>query len=108
MSKILKLLASIYGLLYVLFMVSGQYGDSGYEPLVVKILFAIFLVGYLTIWKNEIYGGLIFVLWWIGLWYLGIFIAEHDKGAGVVMGAPLFVLAIFFIISGYKNRKAKQ
>ena len=108
MSKILKVLISIYALLYVLFMVSEQYGDAEYEPLVVKILFAIFLMGYLITWKSEIYGGLIFVLWWIGMWYLGIFIVEQDKGAGVAMGTPLFILAILLIVSGYKSRKSKQ
>lgn len=105
LSKTLKVLTSIYGILYVLLIISGQYGDSRYEPLVVHILFAVFLVGYFTIWKNEVYGGLIFVLWWIGTWYLGLYIVEQDRGAAVVMGIPLFVLAILFLVSGYRKRK---
>jgi hypothetical protein len=108
MSKILKILTSIYGILYILFLVSGQFGHSGYEPLVVYILFAVFLAGYLTIWKNEMYGGWIFILWWIGMWYLGIFVAETDKGAGVVMGIPLFIMAILFNIAGRKKREPEQ
>jgi len=28
---------------------------------------AVFLLGYALIWKNEIHGGLVFILWWIGM-----------------------------------------
>ncbi|TKJ41635.1 hypothetical protein CEE37_03450 [candidate division LCP-89 bacterium B3_LCP] len=108
MSKILKILTTIFGLLYVLFLISGSYGHSGSEPLVIYIMFAVFLIGYVTMWKNELYCGLIFVLWWIGMWYLGVFVAEQDKGAAVVMGFPLFIIAILFIISGIKKKKATQ
>lgn len=107
LSKSLKVLTSAYGVLYVLFILSGQYGDSPHEPLVVHILFVVFLVGYLTVWKNEIYGGLIFVLWWIGTWYLGLSVVEHDRGASVVMGFPLFVIAILFLVSGYRRRRSE-
>ena len=89
-----------------MFIISGSYGTSGSEPTVVKLLFVLFLVGYFIIWKNEGLGGLIFALWWIGMWYLGFFVAEHDRGAGVAMGFPLFVLAVLFIISWYRKRAA--
>jgi hypothetical protein len=39
------------------------------------------------------------------MWYLGLFIAEHDKGAGVAMGIPLFIIAILFIVFWYRNAK---
>ncbi len=105
-SKVLLILTSLYGLLYLIFIASGSYGSSGSEPLVVKLLFVLFLVGYLITWKNEGLGGLIFVVWWIGMWYLGLFVAEHDRGSGIAMGFPLFVLAILFIISWYRKRAA--
>lgn len=31
------------------------------------------------------------------MWCLTLFVVEIDRGAGVVMGFPLFVLGIFFI-----------
>ena len=112
MSKTLRVLTSIYALLYVALIVSAIFDEGfrkqGADTLVVFIPLVIFLVGYVVIWKNEIYGGLIFILWWIGMWYVGFILSETDKGVAVVMGFPLFVLAILFIVSGYKNRKVKQ
>jgi hypothetical protein len=105
-SRILLVLTSVYALLYILFMVTENYGTAGSEPTVVKILFALFLVGYIVVWMNEGLGGAIFVVWWIGMWYLGLFVAQQDRGAAVVIGFPLFVLAVLFIIAWFKKRKA--
>ncbi len=103
-SKVLLVLTSIFGLLYTYTIIDEQYGMGGNEPLWVKLLFVVFLVGYLIVWKHEGIGGLVFVLWWIGMWYIGLFVAHGDRGAGVVIGLPLLVLAILFIISWYKRR----
>ena len=102
-SRTLLILTSLYGVLYLLFMITENYGTTGSEPTFVKLFFGLFIVGYLIVWKNEGLGGLIFVLWWIGMWYLGFFVAQHDRGAAVVMGFPLFVLAILFLISWYRR-----
>ena len=103
-SRVLLILTSIYGLLYVAFIISGSYGMSGNEPLVVRLLFALFLVGYAALWWHEGLGGVIFVLWWVGMWYLGVYVVEQDRGAGVVMGVPLFVIGVLFIVRWYRNR----
>lgn len=105
-SRILLVLTSIYALLYILFMVTKQYGTAGSEPTVVKILFGLFLAGYTVVWMNEGLGGAIFVVWWIGMWYLGLFVAQSDRGAAQVIGFPLFVLGVLFIIAWLKKRNA--
>ncbi|MFI5179802.1 MAG: hypothetical protein ACHQPI_00215 [Thermoanaerobaculia bacterium] len=107
-SKVLLVLTSIYGLLYLVFILGGGYGTAGSEPVVVKLLFLLFLVGYAVVWLDERVGGAVFVLWWAGMWYLGLFVARTDRGAGVVMGVPLFVLGIIFIVSWYRRRGARQ
>jgi len=107
-SRILLGLTSVYALLYALFIVTGNYGGAGSEPTVVKLLFAFFLVGYVVVWMNEALGGAIFVVWWIGMWYLGLFVAQSDRGAAVVMGFPLFVLAVLLIIGAFKKSNAAQ
>jgi hypothetical protein len=61
-SRILLVLTSVYALLYILLMVTENYGTAGSEPTVVKILFALFLVGYIVVWMNEGLGGAIFVM----------------------------------------------
>jgi len=103
-SRVLLILTSLYGVLYLAFILSGSYGTSGSEPIVVRFLFVLFLVGYFITWKNEGLGGLIFVVWWIGMWYLGLFVAESEREAAIVMGFPLFVLAVLFIIAWYRKR----
>jgi len=39
------------------------------------------------------------------MWYLGLSIAEHDKGASVVMGLPMFIVGILFIVLRYRSRE---
>jgi hypothetical protein len=112
MSKTLKVLTSIYAVLYVALIVSAIFDEGfrkqGAATLAVFIPLVIFLVGYVVIWKNEIYGGLIFVLWYLGMWYVGYVLSETDRGVAPVIGFPLFVLAVLHIISGYRNRKVGQ
>ena len=105
-SKALLILTSIYGLLYLVFMASGNYGSAGSEPVVVMLLFLLFLVGYAVAWLDERFGGVLFVLWWAGQWYLALFVARTDRGAGVAMGVPLVVLGILFIVAWYRKRRA--
>ena len=102
-SRLLLVLTSVYGVLYVAFIATGSYGTTGAEPTVVRLLFLLFLVGYALTWKNEALGGAIFVVWWVGMWYLGMFVAEQDRGAAVVLGLPLFVLAILLIRAWYRR-----
>jgi hypothetical protein len=105
-SKVLLILTSFYALLYVLFIVSGSYGQSGSEPAVVRWLFVLFLVGYALVWIHEGVGGALFVLWWLGMWYLGLCVAQQDRGASVVMGVPLVVLGILFMVAWWRRRAA--
>jgi hypothetical protein len=104
-SRTLLILTSVYALLYVAFMISGSYGTGGSEPTVVRVLFVLFLVGYAVTWKNEGLGGAIFVAWWAGMWYLGLAVAQEDRGAAVVMGLPLFVVALLLIRAWYRRRR---
>lgn len=115
--SILHLLTFIYGLLYLFVVIMESSRPTGasssgiervnLEVTLVIILFVVFLVGFFISWKREGIAGLIFILWWIGMWYLALFVVEHDHGAGVVMGIPLFILGIGFIILWHNKRKAR-
>jgi hypothetical protein len=108
MVKTLRVVTSVYAVLYVAGAVSALFNEEFRMQLAVSIQLVIFLAGYVVIWKNEIYGGMVFILWWIGMWYVGYVLSETDRGVAVVVGFPLFVLAILHIISGYRSRKARQ
>jgi hypothetical protein len=74
------------------------------EGIIISLAIIIFFIGYYYSWKNEMIAGVIFIFWWGIMWYLGLFVAERDRGAGVVMGVPLFILGILFIVSGYRKK----
>ena len=105
-SKVLLTITTIFAILYLILLISFYIdGFSGFnlEVIIVNIAFIIFLIGYYFCWKNEMIAGIIFIFWWGIMWYLGLFIAEQDRGAGVVMGVPLFILGILFIVSWYRE-----
>lgn len=118
----LHLLTSIYGLLYLMFVIAsffpstiGLVSESNnpydLENLIVKLLFVVFLVGYFISWKREGVAGLIFVLWWVAMWCYGKFIVAplHGHGTeGIEMGFPLLILGILFIVSWYNKKRASR
>ena len=94
---VLHLLTFIYGLLYLIFFI-GSFLPSeingfieepfNLEGILVKLLFVVFLIGFFISWKREGLAGLIFIFWWVGMWYLALFVAKTDRDTGVVMGIP--------------------
>ena len=106
LSKVLFIITTIYGILYVILVITSFFEDiNNSEVIIVYAAFIVFLIGYYFTFKNEMTAGIIFLFWWGIMWYLGLFIAEQDKGAGVVMGIPLFIVAVLYIISAKKNKK---
>ena len=104
-SKVLLTITTIFGILYLIFIIDNFISEPhNLESTVVKLAFIIFLIGYYYSWKNELIAGIVFIIWWGIMWYLGLSIAEHDKGASVVMGLPMFIVGILFIFTRYRSR----
>jgi hypothetical protein len=106
----LRILLSIYAILYVIigsgdFLSINAPNSWGIEYSVLKILFIIFVIGYLISWKNELASGVIFILWFLGMCYENFFLCTSDCGAGIVMGIPLLILSIFFIVYGVREKR---
>lgn len=124
-SKGLLIATAIYGVLYAWFVIvsfipapEGNWVSSTvpFEPLdleqiFVKLLFLLFLIGFLVVWKNELAGGVIFLVWWVAMWGMEIFVVAPikggDAGGGIGMGLPLFVLGILFVRHWYKGRSVE-
>jgi len=103
--KALLTLTTIYGVLYLILVISRFFeGPYDLEEIIAYLAFIIFLVGYYYSWRNELIAGIIFIFWWGIMCYLGIFIAETDRGVGVVIGFPMFIIGILFIISWYRKK----
>jgi hypothetical protein len=129
-SKALLIATSIFGVLYLIFfilsfipagMFGGVFGPGGspvsstvpFEPfdleqIFVKLLFLLFLVGYIVVWKNEGIGGAVFILWYVAVWGVELLIVApikpQDWGVCIPVGLPLFVLGILFAVRWYKGR----
>jgi hypothetical protein len=90
------------------FVVLGEGTPPFTEPLfgvaMVYVLFLFFLLGYYHVWKNEKFSGKIFIAWYILLWALALFVWTN-AGLTLVMGFPIFVLGILFLIFGIFNKK---
>jgi hypothetical protein len=108
---ILRILLSIYALLYLLLASEELLSNSwDIEHSALKILFAIFVIGYVTSWKNELASGVIFILWFLGMCYENFFLCPggingRDCGDGIAMGIPLLILCIFVIVYGIRKRR---
>ncbi len=121
-SKALLIATSVFGLLYSWFIIVSFIPAEGswvsttvpfepfdFEQIFIKLLFLLFLIGYLVVWKNELIGGAVFLLWWAAMWGVEILVSAPikggDGGGGIVMGFPLFVLGILFIRRWYKGTR---
>jgi len=103
---ILPILTSILAIVYLIFIIDFFLSEpQNLESNIINFAFIIFLIGFYYSWRNELIAGLFFVFWWGLMLYLGLFIAEHDKGAGVVMGVPIFIIGILMIVSWYRKRE---
>jgi hypothetical protein len=102
---LLPIITSIFAIAYLILIIDFFISEpQNLESNIVNFAFIIFLIGFYYSWRNEIIAGVFFVFWWGLMWYLGLYVAEHDKGAGVVMGVPIFIIGILFIISWYRKR----
>jgi len=106
----MRILLSIYAILYVLigstdFLSINAPNSWNIEYSALKILFAIFVIGYIISWKNELASAVIFILWFLGMCYENFFLCTSDCGAGIAMGIPLLILSIFFIIYGIRGKR---
>jgi len=107
-TKPIQYITLVYAVLYVMFILSGDFGGAypslNTEGIGVYLLFVLFVVGFSISWHNKIITGIIFLLWYIGMLILEFFIVEKDGGFGIISGIPLLVLGIFFIVSGNKSK----
>jgi hypothetical protein len=106
--RTLRILLAIYAVLYVIFITDNIVPRSNFNPwdienIAIKVLFVVFVLGYIISWKYELTAGVIFILWFIGMCYQNFFLCTTDCGAGIVMGIPLLIFGILFIV--YARRK---
>lgn len=114
---------SVFGLLYLWGIITsfipapeGNWISSAvpFEPswnrqfIAARLMFVIFLAGYFVAWKNEGVAGVIFILWWVVMWPMDLVVmgptGSDGPGMAIVMGVPVFVLGILFLVNSRKRR----
>lgn len=113
MKKILLIVTLVYGLLYLAFIIFSFIPEQGYDPydaegIFVKGLFILFLIGLYGSWKDQLLGAMIFLFWYAAMFYLENFIVGSDGGGGLVMGFPLLILGVLFLLSHLLERHKKK
>jgi len=103
--------STIYGLLYfsgfALPVLMGSYTADKFENISVLTMFFLFTIGLLFSWFNEKIGGLLFQVWYLGIWVLGFFFWP-DAGMVIVLSAPILFIGIFMYQNYFKNAAKKR
>ena len=103
---VLKILASVAAIFYVVFLVDEKVAVAtiiSLEGIAVYLLFIFFLIGYLYIWKNEIVAGVLWVMWYALQWGL-VFTVWSNGTLTLVLGFPIPLLGAFLLWHGFRQR----
>lgn len=102
---ILRSFASFYALLYLMGfgfpVLLGEYSQDSFENTSVLLMCLLFCIALVICWFRLLFGGVLFLLWFIGIFILSFYFWE---GAGVafVLSTPMAIVAVAMIILGYK------
>lgn len=108
--NILRVLSLVAVIFYILFLVfegvpldlTGPFAD-----LSVYLLFLVFLMGCLFMWKNELVSGLILIVFYGIQWSLVLWVWV-DGDMTLILGFPIAILGVLALIYGIaKKRSAK-
>jgi membrane protease YdiL (CAAX protease family) len=107
-TRILQILTSAYGALYLAVIVSSFIqGDLTFSNLVDKlgiIPVLIFIAGVVLSWLRLKTGGIILMVWTASIWFYDLCLArEVGGGLASIMSVPSMVLGSLFLLEWYKG-----
>ena len=112
---VIRVLASLFLLGYLSFgflaaFVSGFFpGESLLENLVFILLALVFILGFYFLWSNrEGLAGLIFIIWYAGLWPCQIYFTGDRFEDLPAPGIFMFIVGVLSIIYWYGKTKRKK
>ena len=103
---ILLILGTIIFIGYIIFLIGEGvpiFRNGTFEDLSVYLLFLIFIMGYVFLWKNEIISGIIIILWHIFQLYL-VILVWHDGELTLIIGIPICIYGILVLIYGIRRK----
>ncbi|MBG0786318.1 MAG: hypothetical protein H0S79_14575 [Anaerolineaceae bacterium] len=103
----LRVLSIVALILYILFLF-GERVPLGLRATFaensVYLLFLIFVLGFVVIWKNELIAGIVLIVWYGIQWCLVLWVWP-DGGMTVILGFPIAILGVIALIYGLRNRR---
>jgi len=103
---ILRIIGSIAVIGYTLFLIGERvplFNAITFADISVYLLFIVFLVGYIVLWKNELISGILLIGWHGLQWCLALWVWV-DGGMTLIFGFPIAVLGIFLLIYGIRKK----
>ena len=100
--NILRILGTISAIFYILFLVAEGvplYKEATFADISVYLLFAVFVLGYYFLWKNELISGLILIAWHGLQWILVVWV-WLEGAVTLILGIPIGLLGIIVLIYG--------
>ncbi|MBG0770291.1 MAG: hypothetical protein H0S82_01205 [Anaerolineaceae bacterium] len=107
---VLRVLGIVALALYILFLIMERVPLSFGVPFAetsVYLLFLIFVLGFILLWKNELVSGLILMVWHVLQWCL-VFWVWPDGDMTLIFGLPIGILGLFIFIYGLSKRRASR
>lgn len=109
-NKIYRLIFRIAGSLaaigYILFIIDEKaplFNDATFTDVTIYLLFAVFILGFILLWKYELISGLVLIAWYVLAWCL-FFGVWKDGGILLVLGFPIASLGVCLLIFGIKQK----
>jgi len=106
----LRILSIIAFILYILFLIGERVPlnlKGSFADISVYLLFLVFVLGFVILWKNEIAAGLILIIWYGIQWCLVLWVWP-DGGMTVILGFPIAILGVLILIYGISNKRLSK
>ena len=106
-ARTLRVLGIVALALYILFLIMERVPLGFRTPFAessVYLLFLIFVLGFIFLWRNELVSGLILMVWHLLQWCLVLWVWP-DGDMTLIFGLPIGVLGLLIFLFGLSQRR---
>ncbi len=104
----LRVLSIVALILYIVFLFAERVPlglKATFAETSVYLLFLVFVLGFITLWKSELVAGIILIVWYGIQWCLVLWVWV-DGDMTVILGFPIAILGVIALIFGLRKRRS--
>jgi len=108
--NVLRILGTVAAVGYILFFIGEgvtYFKEATFADISVYLLFAVFVLGYYFLWKNEIISGILLIVWHALQWCLVVWV-WLDGGMTIILGIPIGIFGIVVLIYGIRKKVTSE